>query len=157
MKTQNFCQWIIYSVSFNLNLLWHSLGVRNYKKKKKERNSAFLSLSLYIYFKCLFMYLAVPSLVTAWGNSDLVVAGEMWDLLVSALGIFSYRMRALTCIMWDLVPWPGIELRPPALEAWVLATDPPGKSLYMCVYIDNLKHPETDKFESWFFSQYGYS
>ena len=50
------------------------------------------------------MYLAVPSLVTAWGNSDLVVAGEMWDLLVSALGIFSYRMRALTCIMWDLVP-----------------------------------------------------
>ena len=31
--------------------------------------------------------------------------------------------------MWDLVPWLGIELGPPALDAWVLRTGTPGKSL----------------------------
>ena len=42
----------------------------------------------------------------------------------------------LSCSMWDLVPWPGIEPRPPALgvqslsywECRALATGPPGKS-----------------------------
>ena len=27
-------------------------------------------------------------------------------------------MRTLGCGMWDLVPWPGIELRPPVLGVW---------------------------------------
>ena len=31
--------------------------------------------------------------------------------------------------MWDLVPWPGIELKPLHGELGVLATEPPGKSL----------------------------
>ena len=31
--------------------------------------------------------------------------------------------------MWDLVPRPGKEPGPPALEGRVLATGPPGKSL----------------------------
>ena len=39
----------------------------------------------------------------------------IWDLLVAACGIFSCGMRTLSCGMWDLVPWPGIEPRPPAL------------------------------------------
>ena len=34
-------------------------------------------------------------------------------------------MRALSCSMWDLVPCPDIELKPPALGA----PGPPGKSL----------------------------
>ena len=34
----------------------------------------------------------------------------------------------LSCGLWDLVPWPGMESRPPALGAQVLATGPPGKS-----------------------------
>ena len=42
-------------------------------------------------------------------------------VLVAAYGIFS-------CGIWDLVPWPGIEPRPPALGRGVLATGPPGKS-----------------------------
>ena len=33
-------------------------------------------------------------------------------------GIFSCGMRTLSCSMWDLVPWPGIEGGPPALGAW---------------------------------------
>ena len=28
---------------------------------------------------------------------------------------FSWGMQTLSCCMWDLVSWPGIELRPPAL------------------------------------------
>ena len=31
--------------------------------------------------------------------------------------------------MWDLVPWPGIEPAPTALEGEVSTTGPPGKSL----------------------------
>ena len=27
----------------------------------------------------------------------------------------------LSCSMWDLVPWPGIEPRPPTLGAWSLS------------------------------------
>ena len=34
---------------------------------------------------------------------------------VEAHGIFSCGMQTLSCGMWDLVPWPGIEPRPPAL------------------------------------------
>ena len=36
--------------------------------------------------------------------------------------IFSCSMQTLSCGMWDLVPWPGIKPRPPALG--VLATEP---------------------------------
>ena len=43
-----------------------------------------------------------------------------WALAV-AQGIFS-------CCMWDLVPWPGIELVPLHWECRVLATGPPGES-----------------------------
>ena len=31
------------------------------------------------------------------------------------LRIFSYSMQNLSCGMWELVTWPGIELAPPAL------------------------------------------
>ena len=31
------------------------------------------------------------------------------------------RICSLCCGMWDLVPWPGIEPRPPALGAWSLS------------------------------------
>ena len=47
--------------------------------------------------------------------------------------------------MWDLVPWPGIEPVPTALEGEVPTTGPPGKSpslnlnttdiLYICLYV----------------------
>ena len=30
--------------------------------------------------------------------------------------IFSCSMQTLSCGMWDLVPWPGIEPGPPTLE-----------------------------------------
>ena len=50
-------------------------------------------------------------------------------LLIAACGIFSCGMWTLSCGMWDLVPWPGIEPRLPALGARSLSDCiPPGKS-----------------------------
>ena len=42
-------------------------------------------------------------------------------ILVSALRIFSCNMRTLSCGMWDLVSWPGIEPGPHALATWSLS------------------------------------
>ena len=39
-------------------------------------------------------------------------------------------MRTLSCHVWALVPWPGIEPELPALGLGVLATGPPGKYLH---------------------------
>ena len=41
--------------------------------------------------------------------------------LVTALGIFSCIMWAISCGVWDLVPQPGIEPGAPALGAWSLS------------------------------------
>ena len=52
------------------------------------------------------------------------------QILVAALGwdFHSCNMQILAWGMWDLVPWPGIELHPRYWEYEVLATEPPGKS-----------------------------
>ena len=34
--------------------------------------------------------------------------------------IFSCGVRTLSCYMWNLDPWPGVEPGPPALEVWQL-------------------------------------
>ena len=34
--------------------------------------------------------------------------------------VFVLACRIFSCDVWDLVPWPGIEPRPPALGAWSL-------------------------------------
>ena len=39
-------------------------------------------------------------------------------IFVAASRIFSFGAWTLSCPMWDLVPWPGIEPRPLALGAW---------------------------------------
>ena len=43
------------------------------------------------------------------------------QVLGAACGIFSCGMWTLSYGMWDLVPWPGIEHRPPALAVWNLS------------------------------------
>ena len=42
-------------------------------------------------------------------------------VLVVARGIFSCGLQTLSCLRWDLVPWPGSEPRPPALAAQSLS------------------------------------
>ena len=41
--------------------------------------------------------------------------------LLCGCSFFSCGMQLLGCSMWSLVPWPGIELWPPALRAWSLS------------------------------------
>ena len=61
-------------------------------------------------FIFIFIYLAVLglSLVAAW-RTFVVASGIFF--------VFTCGKRTLSCGMWDLVPWPGIEPRPPALGA----------------------------------------
>ena len=47
---------------------------------------------------------------------------------VVAHGDFTCGTWTLSCVMWHLVPWPGIKLRGGGGERTVLATGPPGKS-----------------------------
>ena len=42
-------------------------------------------------------------------------------IFIAACRIFSYSKQTFSCGMWDLVPWPGIEPRAPALEALCLS------------------------------------
>lgn len=52
-------------------------------------------------------------------------------VLGAECGIFSVAAcELLVCGIWDLVPWPQIEPRPPALVAKVSATGPPEKFFY---------------------------
>ena len=51
--------------------------------------------------------------------------------------MFSCSMQALSCNMWDLVPWPGIEPRLPALGAWRLSHWAIGKSLRLSLNAGN--------------------
>ena len=66
-------------------------------------------------FVCLFVWLGRVLVEACW----IFVAA--YGILVTACGIFSCGMRTLTCSMWDLVPWPGIEPGPSALGAWSLS------------------------------------
>ena len=48
---------------------------------------------------------------------------------------FGCSMQTARCGVWDLVPWPGIEPRPPALGAWSLSRcttrEVPGPCIYL--------------------------
>ena len=79
-----------------------------------------ISLSFFFFFEYLFIWLC-------------------W-ILVATHGIFSCSMRTLSCGMWDLVPWQGVEPGPPVLgclHGSVLATGPPGKSLELDFWAKN--------------------
>ena len=60
-----------------------------------------------------------------------------WLCQVSVVthGIFSCGIQTLSCGMWDLVPWPGIEPRHSAQGAWNLSHQTTGKSLYGNYYM----------------------
>ena len=69
---------------------------------------------------------------------ELQVHGSSWEQFNSFLkSIYLFTWLCcvlvvvsgiLSCGMRDVVPWPGIEPRPPALGAWSLTTGPPGRS-----------------------------
>ena len=79
-------------------------------KKSWNCYQSFFSFSIYLFS---FTYLAALSLCCC-----------TWDCqssLRSAESLESCSMRTLSCSMWDLVPRPGIKVRPPALRVWSLS------------------------------------
>ena len=74
-----------------------------------------------------------PDLIFMYGQVFVFVKYLfIWLLRVSVAAgrILSCGLGTLSCSMWGLVPWLGIEPRLPELcGSWVLATGPPGKSL----------------------------
>ena len=86
-------------------------------------NSNYFLTFIYL-FVCLFVWLcqvsvAARSIFVAACGIFVVACGifrcGMRDLLVAACGNFSCSMQTHSCSMWDLVPWPRIKPRPPAL------------------------------------------
>ena len=51
----------------------------------------------------------------------LVAALGIFNLCCGMQNLFSCGLRTLSYGMWDLVPWPGMEPRSPALGAWSLS------------------------------------
>ena len=54
-------------------------------------------------------------------NTYMYVFIWLLQALVAAHRIFSFGMWTLSCGMWDLVPWPGIQPGPPALRVLSLS------------------------------------
>ena len=67
------------------------------------------------FFKCLLIFVYLFGCV----GSQLQHTGS--EIFVVACRVFSCRLGTLSCSMWDLVPWPGIEPGSPALGAQSLS------------------------------------
>ena len=97
-----------------LSNIWWSQGGQDGHITPTKTVSSWLagSMSFFNFYKTFiyFTYLIVPILVAAHGIFDL-------------------------CGMWDLIPWPGIKPRAPALGARVLAAGPQGKSWYCVLHL----------------------
>ena len=53
-------------------------------------------------------------------------------------------VRGLSCGVWDLVPWPGIKLRPPALGVWEWPLDHQGSPTWPISAMNpGLHYPKT--------------
>ena len=61
--------------------------------------------------------LCVPVSFFFYHLSYLFIFIWLHRLFIRACSIFCFAMQILNCSMWTLVPWPGIEPGPPALEA----------------------------------------
>ena len=80
-----------------------------------------LGCHIYIIVDCIMFFLSLFFIFIYFAAPGL--SSGTWDPLVVASAIFinSCSMQILGCGTWDLVPWPGIELGPPALGEWSLS------------------------------------
>ena len=66
-------------------------------------------------------------------------------VLVAECGIFTCSLQTLSCSIWDLVPWPGIKPKSPALEAWSLShwstREVPSSGLLIAVWAASFSVP----------------
>ena len=82
-------------------------------------------------FGCAWSYLRNPGSLMFLAPWEFF-SSRMRNVLVLVYRIFSCGMWTITCGVWGLVPWSGVEPRPPAFGAQILsylATGPLGNSL----------------------------
>ena len=105
MGIPEFVYPVLYCWTFKLFLIFH-----DYKKKKSLYTHQMHFF--YLLFKLFHMFI--------WQH----------QVTVAVLGTSNLHssMRTLSCSIWDLVPWPGIEPGPPALGTWSLSHWTTGKS-----------------------------
>ena len=68
---------------------------------------------VFVFCFLLIVFIHLAALGLSCGTS-----GRRSSVFVAACGIFSYSMWTLSCGVWDLVPWPGMEPGASALGAW---------------------------------------
>ena len=93
------------------------------------RHICVLGMSVQNVFFCFVCLIDLAVLGLSFDTQDLWPLCRCAGSLVTARGvflvvtcvIFSCSTGTLSCGMWDLVPWPGIEAGPPALGAWSLS------------------------------------
>ena len=68
---------------------------------------------LFVFCFLFIVFIHLAALGLSCGTS-----GLRSSVFVAACGIFSYSMWTLSCGVWDLVPWPGMEPGASALGAW---------------------------------------
>ena len=92
------------------------------KKFRRKKNRPHFPSDLIMTFALQFFYNAYCIYL-----SGCIVAP--CGIFIAVCRVFSYRMQTLSCSLWDLVPWPGME--PSPLVQRVLATGSPEKSLLL--------------------------
>lgn len=124
---------------------WHAISYKGPKRSSDAANCPLWGKMLPAETTALGIqiYMLIPCIIATSGKWILSIVSILKKILTDsffkkclfiwlcwvldvACGIFSYSMWSLCYSMWDLVPWPRIEPRPPALERAVLATGPPG-------------------------------
>ena len=105
------CEWLVLKADFQWEL--------TAKKKKRERQREIIDPT-----KDGFRFSG------AWvlQNLENSLCLSLFLLMLAAAGL-SFSIQTLSCGIWGLVSWPGIELRPPTLGLSSLNHWPPGKSL----------------------------
>ena len=89
------------AAAFKWELSWNFPNGLSFSRSLSTSFITFLQQISFFLFKYLFIWL--------------------WQVLVTARGVFSCGMRTLNCCMRDLVAWPGIEPRTRALGAQSLS------------------------------------
>ena len=80
------------------------------------REAHYVHIHIHMYL-CVCVCVFVAALGLSCISQDLRSLLQHSASLVAACEVFSCDMQILSCGMWDLVPWPGIKPRTPAMGA----------------------------------------
>ena len=114
-----------------MSWIWRSVSPENFEwsswvefKNNRNKNGLVHSSCLpQLILSIMLCYLArlPPEATLAFCKGSIYLYIWLCQVLVVACGIFSGDLQTFSCGMWDLLPWSGIEPRPPPLDAWSLS------------------------------------